>query len=240
MNLKHLRHFLAVAEEQSFIHAANRVHIEPSPLSRAIKELETRLGVRLLHRAKGSVRLTWPGKVLEEEARNIMAQVENAKNRVHSASRGFQSQLYIGLTDGLVPPRLAQLLALNREEEPATEIRIHDMTLSELYRALRRGQIDAGFTMDVRGNPEGIVKVKAWQEYPAVALPIRHPLLACEKISFHEVLHYPLIVYHPKRCAGGYRAMKRWLGRMARGRCQATYVHIKRTSSSVRSSLMEH
>jgi DNA-binding transcriptional LysR family regulator len=79
MNLKHLRYFLAVAEEQSFVHAANKVHIEPSPLSRAIKELEARLGVRLLHRAKGSVQLTWPGKVLEEEARNIMAQVENAR-----------------------------------------------------------------------------------------------------------------------------------------------------------------
>jgi DNA-binding transcriptional LysR family regulator len=72
--------------------------------------------------------------------------------------------------------------------------------------------------MDARGNSEGIVRIKAWQEHPAVALPIRHPLLSCEKVSFHEALHYPLIVYHPERCAGGYRAMKRWLGRMARGR----------------------
>ncbi|MDR2032536.1 MAG: LysR family transcriptional regulator [Azoarcus sp.] len=203
MNLKHLRYFLAVAEEESFIHAANMIHIEPSPLSLAIKELESRLGVRLLHRTKGSVQLTWPGKVLKEEARNIMAQVENAKKRVHSASRGFQSQLRIGLTDGLVPPQLARLMALSREEEPTTEIRIHDMTFFELYRALRRGQIDAGFTMDARENPEGIVRIEAWQEHPAVALPIRHPLLSCEKVSFHEALHYPLIVYHPERCAGG-------------------------------------
>jgi DNA-binding transcriptional LysR family regulator len=73
MNLKHLRYFLAIAEKQSFTHATSRVHIEPSPLSRAIKELESRLNVRFLHRSKGSVRLTWPGEVLAEEARHIVA-----------------------------------------------------------------------------------------------------------------------------------------------------------------------
>jgi DNA-binding transcriptional LysR family regulator len=226
MNLKHLRYFLAVAEERSFTHAANRVHIEPSPLSRAIKELETRMGVRLLRRVKGRVQLTGPGKALEEEARRIMTQIEHAKSRVHSASKGFQMQLRIGLTDGLASPRLAQLLALSREEQPTTEIRIHDMTLSELHRALRHGQIDAGFTVDTRGNPEDIAMIKLWQEHPAVALPILHPLLAYEKVPLHEALHYPLITYHPERCAGGYRTMKRWLGRMARGRALNIAEHV--------------
>jgi DNA-binding transcriptional LysR family regulator len=155
--------------------------------------------------------------VLEEEARNIIAQVENAKSRVYSVSKGFKRQLRIGLPDGLIPPQLAQLLARSREEEPATEIRIHNMAFHELYPALRRGQIDAGFTLDAREHPEGVVRIEAWRERPA-ALPIRHPLLFCEKVSFHEALHYPLITYHPERCAGAYRTMKRWLGKIARGR----------------------
>jgi DNA-binding transcriptional LysR family regulator len=218
MDLKHLRYFLAVAEELSFTHAASRVHIEPSPLSRAIKKLENRLGVRLLRRIKGGIQLTESGKVLEEEARHIMTKIEHIKNCVHSVSKGFRIQLRIGLADGLAPPWMAQLLALSREEQPATNINIHDMTLSELYRALRRGQIDAGFTMDSRGKTDGIIRIKVWQERPAVALPTRHPLLAYERVPFCEALHCPLIVYHPERCAGGYRAMKRCFGKMARGR----------------------
>lgn len=89
MRIRHLRYFLIVAEEQSFARAATRVHIEASPLSRAIKELENQLGVELLQRTKVRIQLTWPGEVFREEARRIVAYFENAQTRVHSASKGY-------------------------------------------------------------------------------------------------------------------------------------------------------
>ncbi len=79
MELRHLRCFIAVAEELHFARAAARLHIEQSPLSRIIKELEYRLGVQLFERTTRRTRLTWAGKVLLEEARRVLAVVDQAK-----------------------------------------------------------------------------------------------------------------------------------------------------------------
>ncbi|WDF97479.1 MULTISPECIES: LysR family transcriptional regulator [Pectobacterium] len=203
MRIRYLRYFLIVAEEQSFTRAAARVHIEPSPLSRAIKELENHLGVQLLHRAKGRIRLTWPGEVFREEAQRIIAFIENAQTRVNSASQGYRGRLRIGLADSLAPPRLTTLLARCREEEPGTEIRISEMTVSEMLLAISHDQIDVGFTVDNSIMP-GYLKEVVWTERPAIAIPTHHPLLSQEKISDAEMLRYPLVLCHPERCTGGY------------------------------------
>jgi len=210
MRIRHLHYFLIVAEEQSFTRAATRVHIEPSPLSRAIKELENQLGVELLQRTKGRIQLTWPGEVFREEARRIIAFFENAQTRVHSASQGYHGRLRIGLTDNLAQPRMTTLLARCREEEPRTEVRITEMTVNEMLIALRHNQIDVGFTVDHSSTP-GYIKEAIWSERPAIAIPTRHPLLSHEKIPITETLRYPLVLCHPERWAGGYNVIRRWL-----------------------------
>lgn len=88
MRIRHLRYFLVVADELSFSRAAARVHIEPSPLSRAIKELEAELGVRLLQRNRGRIKLTWAGEVFREEARRMLTFMDGARTRVQAAARG--------------------------------------------------------------------------------------------------------------------------------------------------------
>ncbi|KHN52867.1 LysR family transcriptional regulator [Dickeya fangzhongdai] len=209
MRIRHLHYFLVVAEEQNFTKAAARVHIEPSPLSRAIKELEQQLGVQLLHRTKGRIRLTWPGEVFREEARRIVNFIEDAKTRVHSASKGYHGRIRIGLSDSLAQPRLAQLFALCREEEPRTEIRIAEMSVNEMLLALNHDQIDIGFTIDDISVP-GYTKEAVWSERPAVAIPRHHPLLSLELIPISEALRYPLLLYHPERCAGEYNVIQSW------------------------------
>ncbi|MBJ7223618.1 MULTISPECIES: LysR family transcriptional regulator [unclassified Brenneria] len=211
MRIRHLQYFLVVAEEQSFARAAARVHIEPSPLSRTIRDLETQLGVQLLHRSKGRIRLTWPGEVFREEVRRILAVIESAQTRVHSASQGYIGRLRIGLADSLAQPRLTQLLARCREEEPRTEVRISEMTVNEMLQALSHDQIDVGFTVDDATSP-GYRKEAVWAERPAIAIPRNHPLLSLEKVPIAEVLRYPLVLCHPERCAGGYNVIRRWFG----------------------------
>ncbi|EPL3138224.1 LysR family transcriptional regulator [Pseudomonas aeruginosa] len=209
MRLRHLRYFLAVAEEQSFIRAAAKVHIEPSPLSRAIRELETALDVRLLHRARGSVKLTWAGEVFLEEARRMLALMDAARLRVASAAKGFRGHLRIGLADSLAHPRLTTLLARCREEEPLTEVRIIEMPFSEMIKALGHDQIDAGFTVHSELSDKFIKKV-AWTDRPAIAVPKNHPLLSLEKISLQEIVQHSLVLYHPERCFSGYDIIHRW------------------------------
>ncbi|WP_191833362.1 LysR family transcriptional regulator [Pseudomonas fluorescens] len=209
MRMRHLRYFLVVAEELSFSRAAARVHIEASPLSRAIKELEAELGAHLLHRSRGRIELTWAGEVFREEARKMLSFMEGARNRVHAAARGYRGHLRIGLADSLAHPRLTKLLARCREEEPLTEVRIIEMPFSEMVKALAHDQIDAGFTVHSEISDKFIKKV-AWTDRPAIAVPKNHPLLSLEKISLQEIVRHSLVLYHPERCFGGYNIIHRW------------------------------
>jgi DNA-binding transcriptional LysR family regulator len=209
MRIRHLRYFLIVAEELSFVRAAARVHIEPSPLSRAIKELESELQVNLVQRVKGRIRLTWAGEVFREEARRMLAFMEGAQTRVHSAARGLHGRLRIGVTDRLAQPRLTTLLARCREEEPLTEIRIIEMTVSEMIKALNYDQIDAGFTL--HGEPNnGLLKMVVWTDRPVVAIPRNHPLLSLEKIPLQEIARHALVLYHAESCTGWYNHIRQW------------------------------
>lgn len=138
MKMRHLHYFLIVAEELSFTRTAARVHIEPSPLSRAIKTLESQLGVSLFQRTHGRIQLTWPGEVFREQARRMIDLINDAQTRVNSASQGYQGRLRIGLTDNLAQPRLSQLLARCRLFKPALSVNNCSSLVSSHIRGLMR------------------------------------------------------------------------------------------------------
>lgn len=109
MELRHLRCFLAVAEELHFARAAEKLHIEQSPLSRAIKELEEELGEVLFARTTRSTRLTRAGKLFLEHVPRVFAALQQARDSVKAAANGFQRQLRIALSGGITPSRLPAL-----------------------------------------------------------------------------------------------------------------------------------
>lgn len=208
MKLHQLRFFVAVAEELNFTRAAARVHIEPSPLSRAIKELEVTLGVQLFERDKSHIRLTWCGEVLLEEAKNVLATVEHARDRVTSAANGYRGYLRIGLSDGLAQPRMSEMLAHCREEAPSTAVRIFERTVKQLLEDLRNCHLDAGFTLYPVNEP-GFVTEAVWIDQPATVIPARHPLLSHSQVTLQEVARYPVIVCHPEQCLGGHLILEK-------------------------------
>ena len=124
MELRHLRYFLAVAEELHFARAAERLHIDQSPLSRAVKELEEEVGARLFVRTTRSTQLTRAGRLFLEHVPRVFASIEQARDSVRSAANGFHGQLRIALSDGITPSRLPALLAQCREEDPEVEVRL--------------------------------------------------------------------------------------------------------------------
>ena len=192
MELRHLRCFVAVAEELHFARAAERLHIEQSPLSRAIKELEEELGVMLFARTTRSTRLTHAGTLFLEHVRRVFAALEQARESVKAAANGFHGQLRVALSDGITPSRLPTLLALSWQEEPDVELRLFEVSLSQQIKGLHGDLYDLG---------PSLVKwvTTSWlRRFGApplmVAAPAWHPLLKHKRISLDEVLRYPLVL----------------------------------------------
>lgn len=212
MELRHFRYFLAVAEELHFARAAERLHIEQSPLSRAIKELEEELGVMLFARTTRSTRLTHAGTLFLEHVRRVFAAVEQARDSVKSAANGFHGQLRVALSDGITPSRLSALLVLCRQEEPEVEIRFFEVPLSQQIKGLHDDLYDVGFAQSNEVG-DGIVAMPAWSDALMVAVPARHPLLAHKHIPLDELLRYPLVLCDPQVCEGHAKHVERVLRR---------------------------
>ncbi|AAF84531.1 LysR family transcriptional regulator [Xylella fastidiosa] len=124
MELRHLRCFVVLAEELHFTRAAERLHIEQPPLSRAIKELEDELGATLFDRDRRGTRLTPAGSAFLQDVRRVFAALEQGRENVKAIAAGLQGSLRIAISDGTVDQRLSAFLAHCREEEPEIEIRL--------------------------------------------------------------------------------------------------------------------
>lgn len=210
MELRHLRCFLAVAEELHFARAAEKLHIEQSPLSRTVKELEEELGVQLFIRTSRSTRLTLAGRLFLQHVPRVFTALEQARESVKSAANGFHGQLRIALSDGITPSRLPALLARCREDDPEIEIRLFEVSLAQQLKGLHDDLYDAGFSMaDEVGD--GIIVEPAWEDELMVAVPARHPALAYKRIPLEEVLRYPLVLGDPAVCEGHARQIDRIL-----------------------------
>src|SRR5690606_25266014 len=158
LELRHLRCFVAVAEELHFARAAERLHMEQSPLSRTIKDLEYRLGVQLFERTTRRTRLTWAGTGPLQEARRVIAVVEQAIGSVEGAASGFRGHLRIARSDGVPQSRLAALVALCRAEGPAIAIFLRDVPSARQARGLAADLSDVGLSQTT-SQADGLLAV---------------------------------------------------------------------------------
>lgn len=213
MELRHLRCFIAVAEERHFARAAARLHIDQSPLSRTIRELEDRLGVRLFDRSNRRTELTWAGQMMLEEARRIIAFVEQAKAKARSAAAGYRGRLRIALSDGVPLARMTEVLARSREEEPEIEIALFEVPLGEQLRGLMEGLFDVGLAQSNNPIP-GITATELWRDPLMIAVPSRHPLLKYSQVPLAEVLNHPLVLCDPHVCQGMWQQLQRMLRKL--------------------------
>lgn len=210
MELRHLRCFLAVAQELHFARAAEKLHIEQSPLSRAIKELEEELGVRLFDRNTRGTRMTRSGQIFMDHVPRVFAALSQARDSVRAVSTGYKGQLRIALSEGISQARLTALLSRCREEEPDTEIRLYEVPLAQQIKGLESDLYDAGFAQSPEVG-ESLLAVPAWGDSMVVVVPSRHPLLIHKKLPLEEVLRYPLVLCDPTACQGSCRQLARVL-----------------------------
>ena len=210
MELRHLRCFVALAEELHFTRAAERLHIEQPPLSRAIKELEDDLGVVLFERNRRGTVLTEAGATFLQDVRRVFAVLKQAQENVRAVAAGLSGSLRIAVSDGAIDPRLSALLARCREEEPEIEIRLSEVPLADQLRGLRSGDFSIGFAHTAEVG-DGIVTEPLWHDPLVVAVPARHPLLSHKAVPLHQLAIYPLVLCDPQVCEGYYRELARLL-----------------------------
>ncbi|MBY4674789.1 LysR family transcriptional regulator [Burkholderia multivorans] len=210
MEVRHLRCFIAVAEELHFTRAAERLHIDQSPLSRTIRELEENIGAQLFVRTTHSTRLTWAGQVFLEDVRRVFAALDQAKVNVKAAANGYHRTLRVAVSDGIVPSRLATLLAQCRAEAPEVEIRLFQIPFAQQLKGLRGDLYDVGFAQSDEVG-DGILIEVVWRDPLVAAVPARHPLLAYTQIPLADILRYPLVLCHPEACEGCARQIERVL-----------------------------
>ncbi len=210
MELRHLRYFIAVAEELHFSRAAERLHIEQSPLSRTIKKLESDLGVILLERTTRGTRLTWAGQVFLEDARRIVVSFEQAKANAKSAAKGNRGALRVALSGSIARSHLSSLLALCLQEEPEVGIWLSEVSVYQQLKGMRNDLYDTGFTFSDEVE-DGIVAEPVWRDPLILVMPIRHPLLVHKRVPLEEAMKYPLVLCHPEMCTGYSLQLARFL-----------------------------
>jgi DNA-binding transcriptional LysR family regulator len=202
INLRHLRHFVAVAEELHFARAAARLNMAQPPLSQQIQRLECDLQVRLLDRRGRKIKLTEAGSVFLSDARRILNEIERARHMAQRASRGQLGQLAIGIMSNGNRDLFAAVLPRFREQHRDVNVVVHSMNTAAQIEALRNGQIDIGI-LRLPINAEDLdVAVIACEEL-LVALPTGHKLARVKKVFFTDVAQCPQVMF-ARRLAPAY------------------------------------
>ena len=142
--IRHLRYFVAVAEELHFGRAAKRLYIAQPPLSQQIEQLEEELGVSLFKRTNRSVELTNAGQAFLDQAYKILAHVEQAKLLASLTARGELGKLALGFVSSAAFELLPHLLSAYREQHPQIHVSLHEMEKDEQIAALFARQIQVG------------------------------------------------------------------------------------------------
>ena len=182
MELRHLRYFIAVAEEGSLLNAAQRrLNTSQPSLSRQIRDLESEVGVQLLERQARGVTLTAAGRVFLDHARLALLQVEAATEGARQTAQPQRPVLSMGFRVGLEVMWLPQLLRILREEAPEIEVTLCSQSSPELALALTRGKLDIAFLRPEKAGEGLIYKILAKEPLIAV-LPAEHRLASRKKI----------------------------------------------------------
>jgi DNA-binding transcriptional LysR family regulator len=201
MELRHLRYFVTVAEELHFGRAATRLAIVQPSLSQQIRQLEDELGFPLLYRTKRYVELTDAGKVFLAEARQVLAQVREAKHTAQRAYRGEVGRLVVGYISSSTYDLLPLMLRVYRERFPAVEVALRELTTQEQLRALEEEYIQVGLLRLPISAP--LLHVEVVRREPIVCvLPEEHPLAMRERIAVSLLAQEPFVLQASQRGAG--------------------------------------
>ncbi len=194
LEFRHLRYFVAVAEELHFGRAALRLHVSQPPLSQQIQKLERLLGYALFNRTSRSVSLTPPGEEFLQRARHTLRKVQRDIEETRSIGRGEVGSLHVGFVGSGMLTTLPGILRSYRETYPQVALHLHESFTSRVVEGLESGTLDAGILRD--GDPsEGLEVATIFSEPYVAVLPANHPRAKQKSISPGALRGDPFVFY---------------------------------------------
>src|SRR5262245_40171994 len=176
MELRHLRYFIGVAEEENVSRAALKLHVSQPALSRQIRGLEDELGFLLLERSAKSVRLTEAGRAFLTEAREVLQRAEAAVKTARAISAGG-GELHVGYAPSLTARILPQTLRVFQSELPGVRVKLHDFSTEEMLAGLRDQQLQVAFVVRlVPALLRGLRFEELLRDPISLAVAPKHPL----------------------------------------------------------------
>ncbi|SER01871.1 DNA-binding transcriptional regulator, LysR family [Solimonas aquatica] len=196
MELRHLRYFLAVADEAHFTRAAAKLGIGQPPLSQQIQQLEKELGTPLFKRLARGVALTEAGHAFADDARRILREVDDAAQRAQRVARGELGRLRVGLINSApFHPLIPRLIREFRRRYPNVAFSLEERTTPGLVTAVRNQSVDLAFVRPLLGDATGLHMETVLDEDLIVALPAGHALAAKSRVPLMALSIEPFVLF---------------------------------------------
>lgn len=196
MELRHLRYFVAVADEGHFTRAATRLGIGQPPLSLQIQQLERELGTALFKRLPRGVALTDAGRAFAQDARRILRDVEHASEHARRVASGEVGRIRVGMINSApFHPLIPQVIREFRRRYPSVAFSLEERTTPGLVAAVRSDAVDVAFVRPIHGSDDGLSVETVLDEDMLVALPAGHALARRAQIPLLALSIEPFVLF---------------------------------------------
>jgi DNA-binding transcriptional LysR family regulator len=196
MELRHLRYFVAVAEEENISKAALKLHVSQPGVSRQIHDLEDELGFQLFERSAKAVRLTAAGRVFLDEARAVLKRAGEAVEKARTAAAGVAGQINIGYAPSLTVKILPPALRNFQERFPNVRAVLHDLSTEEMLAQLGEDKLQVALTVQPPAKALRGFQFEELARYPVrLAVAPGHSLAKSKSVSMQQIVDEPLIAY---------------------------------------------
>ena len=204
MELRHLRYFLAVGEDQHYGRASRRLGVAQPALSRQIQDLEKEIGFKLFDRLPRGVKLSAAGELFMEDARRILREVGEATARAARVARGQSGTLRVGFAEnaswhGVAPDSFRRF----RQQQPDVDLQLQPASSLEQVDAIRSGGLDAGFVNFMPKADPDLDQLIVGRQHVELAAPKRHPVTRLQNLRLRDLTDAPFI-WFPRRASPAF------------------------------------
>ncbi len=196
MELRHLRYFIAAAEQENVSRAALKLHVSQPGVSRQIRDLEEEIGFKLFERGPQSLKLTRAGKTFLAEARAVLQRAEDAVKTARAVANKIGGELHVAYAPSLTVKILPQALRVFQEKYPAVRIVLHDLSTEEMLAGVREGKLQIALTVQPKARLLRDLDFKLLARYAmSIAVAPKHRLAKLKSVTLTQLLDEPLIGY---------------------------------------------